>query len=511
MATKMNLGLLLVVAIVEYGCESDLELDSAGDILSTSSFLKDAVVDNGSVPVRIYGTRRKGSETLFADKVVQIIQEQFELDRKDTPYAGVDVRVVYNDFEQPAHLVAYLKHKDSYLAEVVKIVLDDYRVVSVEKNYAQPQSDLYQAGDYAERAVCPDPNQNYDIVFGTFNTEIPTAVEGINTVFRLAQSYGLRPVQLIGTEASVTAYQNWLACKHIKGLGNIGHGNTYGIVLDGGMLDSSYFSLLPSDSLSPKILFFNSCQVHNEPFLSSVLLAGASRFGGGILNLKVGIAQKVFICFWNQAMKTKSSDLEQIMRDCEVQVGYPVIEAYGMSGNGPMPWDVVVNGGELGSTCSKNEECKSGFCASGVCCASDCREPCHSCNLPNSLGSCQPVMDSTPCADNDLCNGAETCQAGVCTPGVALVCQGSNPCMSNTCNPSKGCLNASLPDGSSCGNCLTCQSGSCIEKENCVEDEGSSSDDASILSCQTLGDQNTQWRALVIGLILAFLFRLRRS
>ena len=32
----------------------------------------------------------------------------------------------------------------------------------------------------------------------------------------------------------------------------------------------------------------------------------------------------------------------------------------------------------------------------------------------------EPVADSTPCSDEDLCNGAETCQEGECTAGTPL-------------------------------------------------------------------------------------------
>ena len=43
------------------------------------------------------------------------------------------------------------------------------------------------------------------------------------------------------------------------------------------------------------------------------------------------------------------------------------------------------------------------------------------------------------CDDLDVCNGVETCQAGVCVPGGNLVCDDMNPCTSNVCDALLGC------------------------------------------------------------------------
>jgi len=67
-----------------------------------------------------------------------------------------------------------------------------------------------------------------------------------------------------------------------------------------------------------------------------------------------------------------------------------------------------------------------------------------------------PVADDTPCSDGALCNGLETCQMGVCTPGVPLICNANegNPCIEDFCDNILGCQTkgpGGMPD--ECGVC----------------------------------------------------------
>src|SRR5262249_3444848 len=65
-----------------------------------------------------------------------------------------------------------------------------------------------------------------------------------------------------------------------------------------------------------------------------------------------------------------------------------------------------------------------------------------------------------------VCNGAETCLAGLCTAGTPLVCDDLNPCTVDTCDPIAGCVftpNTGLPceDGLFCTVGDTCAAGAC--------------------------------------------------
>ncbi len=187
-------------------------------------------------------------------------------------------------------------------------------------------------------------------------------------------------------------------------------------------------------------------------------------------------------------------------------------------------------GGELGAPCVDAVTCLAGHCVDGVCCESDCQGTCLACNAPGALGTCGPaangtscsdgdacngeekcllaecvaaeapdcnddnpctkdscdakqgclhkaVTDAEPCPDDDLCNGLESCLAGVCTAGPDTDCNDHNPCTEDSCDALTGCINLDLPYGDECGGGLcgpsTCQNGLCIPQNtaDCDDDD----------------------------------------
>src|SRR5262249_22720103 len=97
-----------------------------------------------------------------------------------------------------------------------------------------------------------------------------------------------------------------------------------------------------------------------------------------------------------------------------------------------------------------------GFVCNGV-------EVCHA-------GVCTPgprAPDGTSCSDGNQCNGAETCLAGICRGGTKPDCDDHNECTVDSCNKDAGCLHVSKVDGTNCGDhdpCNgqeTCQTGVC--------------------------------------------------
>ncbi|HXJ22657.1 MAG TPA: hypothetical protein VMT03_20740 [Polyangia bacterium] len=87
---------------------------------------------------------------------------------------------------------------------------------------------------------------------------------------------------------------------------------------------------------------------------------------------------------------------------------------------------------------------------------SSCPAPdaCHTAGMCDpKTGACgqTAVADGTPCSDGNACNGLETCQAGVCTPGTPPTCSmADNPCTASTCDPVDGCKTVMVADGTSC-------------------------------------------------------------
>lgn len=108
--------------------------------------------------------------------------------------------------------------------------------------------------------------------------------------------------------------------------------------------------------------------------------------------------------------------------------------------------------GRLGSACVHGSACRSGVCEDGVCCEAACEGSCQACDVPGAVGSCRTALDGTPCLDGDLCNGDEVCLGGACTDGVALVCSDDNPCTIDGCDAATGCGFPPVAEGAPCDN-----------------------------------------------------------
>ncbi len=66
------------------------------------------------------------------------------------------------------------------------------------------------------------------------------------------------------------------------------------------------------------------------------------------------------------------------------------------------------------------------------------------------------------CDDGDVCNGAETCQAGACNSGTPLVCAPGQ-----TCDSSAGCVGSCLPRNATCSSNADCCSNNCRGNGRC--------------------------------------------
>ncbi len=113
-------------------------------------------------------------------------------------------------------------------------------------------------------------------------------------------------------------------------------------------------------------------------------------------------------------------------------------------------------GGELGASCVSSAQCDSGHCIDGVCCESTCPGECEACNVGGNWGHCVQVPSGTLCPDANLCNGTETCQNGSCVAGQPLDCSNSNLCTDEACDPASGCLYNPVTDGTACLNSNVC-------------------------------------------------------
>jgi Dictyostelium (slime mold) repeat len=107
--------------------------------------------------------------------------------------------------------------------------------------------------------------------------------------------------------------------------------------------------------------------------------------------------------------------------------------------------------------CNGAETCVGGTCMSGPPAGCSDSNPCTTEMCVPGVG-CQftNVGDGTPCDDLTVCNGAETCLGGFCTPGTQLMCDDANPCTTDACDAALGCQHTALPDGASCDDSTVC-------------------------------------------------------
>jgi hypothetical protein len=144
------------------------------------------------------------------------------------------------------------------------------------------------------------------------------------------------------------------------------------------------------------------------------------------------------------------------------------------------------------ASCAKNEECGSGFCVDGVCCAVACQGACVSCNQVGRAGVCWPIDQGVPdprkvcqdsgaakCGQTGTCDGFGACakyaRETVCvlpscagtrlnTPGT---CDGQGTCQPpgvNDCQPyacSMGACNTKCDTNADCGPGIACVANSC--------------------------------------------------
>ena len=120
--------------------------------------------------------------------------------------------------------------------------------------------------------------------------------------------------------------------------------------------------------------------------------------------------------------------------------------------------------------CNGYEICVSGACEAGtVVDCSDVTELCLEKTCNPATGLCDLNMaDDTPCDDDNLCNGNEICVSGACEAGTAVDCSDvTELCLANTCNPTTGLCDLYMADHTPCNDddlCNgqeTCQGGSC--------------------------------------------------
>jgi hypothetical protein len=157
----------------------------------------------------------------------------------------------------------------------------------------------------------------------------------------------------------------------------------------------------------------------------------------------------------------------------------------------------------LGQVCKASDDCKSGFCADGVCCSDACAGVCRYCALASSLGRCVDVPLDSPdpraalgvtdparvclaqaassCGTNGLCNGAggcqrfaagtpcrpESCDAATNTHTGQFTCSSDGRCVPPTARSCAPFTCAGAHCATSCASNADCAGGAICENRSC--------------------------------------------
>lgn len=157
----------------------------------------------------------------------------------------------------------------------------------------------------------------------------------------------------------------------------------------------------------------------------------------------------------------------------------------------------------IGEVCVNADQCESGNCVDGVCCALAVCPDCHSCAVTGYVGQCTALgsLEGEPCGDSmdsecsqpDTCDAEGTCQPNHLAEGTSCgsaedtectdadSCDGAGTCLPNhapedapcgdgaetectysdTCNGEGACAANDLPDGTECAD-GQCEGGECV-------------------------------------------------
>ncbi|HOX43190.1 MAG TPA: MYXO-CTERM sorting domain-containing protein [Myxococcota bacterium] len=102
-------------------------------------------------------------------------------------------------------------------------------------------------------------------------------------------------------------------------------------------------------------------------------------------------------------------------------------------------------------------------------------------SIDGDARGCRPCQQDADCDDGNACNGADSCEASQCQPGVPLECDDQNPCTADDCSLSTGCTHNPRPgpcdDGDACTAGDVCANGACDGSAVACDDQDPCTDD----------------------------------
>ena len=126
--------------------------------------------------------------------------------------------------------------------------------------------------------------------------------------------------------------------------------------------------------------------------------------------------------------------------------------------------------------CNGIETCVAGECTAGEVLVCNDENVCTDDTCTEGIGCEYVNNDENACADADACNGVEACVEGECLAGEALICDDELPCTDDTCDAELGCVYTdnnenACADADVCNGIETCLDGECLAGEALICDD----------------------------------------
>jgi MYXO-CTERM domain-containing protein len=116
--------------------------------------------------------------------------------------------------------------------------------------------------------------------------------------------------------------------------------------------------------------------------------------------------------------------------------------------------------------CTQTDTCQAGACQGGGAVVCPPPDGCHDpgvCDTTTGVCTNPAKADGSPCNQGGPCTESDSCQAGVCVEGIPVTCNAIDECHDpGTCDASTGaCSTPAKPDGTPCSGGGTCEGGVC--------------------------------------------------
>ena len=161
-----------------------------------------------NVEIRVFGSPEMFSlhDSQDEAQIADVVRKEV-LPREKAEYHSVSVKVKRREDGSPEYLVTYMLRKDTYTADIVRVDVDEnFQVQAFVDDYADIEDDEDEE-ESAEGATY----EAFDFVAATPVPEIPTAKKAVEEIHQMAVDAGLKSKVLLGPDASVANYKQYLA------------------------------------------------------------------------------------------------------------------------------------------------------------------------------------------------------------------------------------------------------------------------------------------------------------